>query len=220
MEQNGILWPGEEVREVLRSADIAHISNEVSFVDGCPYPNPIGGTSFCSDPRYFELLQDLGTDVMELTGNHVNDYGTEHLVASINRYQEAGMKYFGGGLDATDAQTPAVFEHNGNRIVFLGCNSFGPYGAWAGDNYAGSRRCDGTLEAQIGEFSAEGAIVITTLQYTEFYEYGVPYQQQLDFRHYVDAGADIVSGSQGHHLQAFESLRRRLYPLRPRQPLL
>ena len=60
MEQNGILYPGEEVAPILRSADIAHISNEVSFVADCPYPNPVGGTSFCSADRYFDLLVDFG----------------------------------------------------------------------------------------------------------------------------------------------------------------
>ena len=203
MEQNGLLWPGEEVREVLRAADIAHISNEVAFVPDCPYPNPIGGTTFCSDNRYFELLEDIGTDVMELTGNHVNDYGAANFATSIALYKEAGMQVYGGGIDAEAATVPAIFEHNGNRIVFHGCNSFGPPFSWAGNGNAGSRNCDARLKEQIGEDSAD-SIVITTLQYTEFYQYGVPWQQQVDFRSYADAGADIVSGSQGHHVQAFE----------------
>ncbi len=204
MEQNGLLWAGEEVREVLNSADIAHISNEVAFVEDCPYPDPVGGTSFCSDVRYFELLQDLGTDVMELTGNHVNDYGAVHLDTSIDLYERAGMKYFGGGRNAEDATAPAVFEHNGNRILFFGCNSFGPYGAYAGAASAGSRPCDGSVEGQLEAVSAETGVVIMTLQSAEYYEYTVPYQQQAEFRRYANAGADIVSGSQGHHLQAFD----------------
>ena len=204
MEQNGILWAGEEVREVLNSADIAHLSNEVAFVEGCPYPNWIGGTSFCSDIRYFELVKDLGIDVMELTGNHVNDFGWTHLDSSITMYEEAGMKYFGGGRNSADAQTAAIFEHNGNRIAFLGCNPVGPSYAWAGPASAGSRPCDADLKSQIRQLADEGAIVIVTLQYHEFYFYQPTYQQQVDFRSYVDAGATIVSGSQGHHAQGFD----------------
>src|SRR5690606_31463014 len=40
MERNGLLWPGEEVAPVLQSADIAHVSNEVSFAADCPPPDP------------------------------------------------------------------------------------------------------------------------------------------------------------------------------------
>src|SRR5690606_7540621 len=68
MERNGILWPGEEVAETLQSADIAHISNEVSFAADCPPPDPYGGLIFCSRDPYFELIQHLGIDVIELTG--------------------------------------------------------------------------------------------------------------------------------------------------------
>jgi hypothetical protein len=57
MEINGIDYPGTGVAPVLQAADIAHISNEVSFSPDCPYPNPVGGTTFCSRPQYFELLK-------------------------------------------------------------------------------------------------------------------------------------------------------------------
>jgi poly-gamma-glutamate synthesis protein (capsule biosynthesis protein) len=203
MELNGILWPGEEVRGVLRSADIAHLSNEVAFVQGCPPPNPVGGTTFCSDPRYFELFLDLGIDVVELTGNHVNDYGANHLAWSIDLYEEAGMQWFGGGRNAADAQTAALFEHNGNRIAFVGCNPVGPPFAWATETGAGSRPCDGMMEAQIGRLQAAGTLVIATLQYNEYYQYRPPADQQAAFRALAQAGATVVSGSQAHHAQGF-----------------
>jgi hypothetical protein len=74
MESHGVLYPGEEIRTVLRAADITHISNEVSFMEGCPAPDPFTNSlQFCSDPRYIALLEDVGTDVVELTGNHLLD---------------------------------------------------------------------------------------------------------------------------------------------------
>lgn len=203
MEQNGILYPGEEVRGVLRAADLAHISNEVAFVADCPYPNPVGGTTFCSADRYFDLLLDLGIDVVELTGNHVNDYGPDNLARSIDRYAEAGMNWFGGGRDAADAQTAALYEINGNRIAFVGCNPFGPPYAWATATQAGSRPCDDLLYAQIAKLRAAGTVVIATLQYNEYYQYPAPPDQQAAFRALAEAGAAFVSGSQGHHAQGF-----------------
>ena len=85
MEIDGILSPAADVGPVLRTADIAHISNEVSFDADCPEPNPFGGTSFCSQDEYFALLEEIGTDVIELTGNHLNDWGTDNVL-SHDRY--------------------------------------------------------------------------------------------------------------------------------------
>lgn len=203
MEIGGILTPGQAVGPVLQTADIAHISNEVAFTPDCPFPDPIGGTTFCSRESYFELLAWLGIDVVELTGNHINDWGTDALLHSLDLYTAAGMTVFGGGADAEAAQQPAIFEHNGNRIAFVGCNPVGPAFAWAGTDKPGSRPCDAGFKAQIAELAADGYLVLATLQYNEFYHYAATAQQKMDFAALVAAGATAVSGSQGHHAQGF-----------------
>ncbi|MFO7679706.1 MAG: CapA family protein [Chloroflexota bacterium] len=204
MEQNGMLWPAEDVGPVLQNADIAHISNEVSFAPDCPYPNPIGGTTFCSGDNTFELIKHLGTDVVELTGNHLNDWGAENVVRSLEMYEAAGMATYGGGRNAAEAAEPALFSHNGNQIAFVGCNSFGPTYAWAGAEQPGARPCDGSLPGQIAQLTADGYLVIATLQGTEYYQYPATPDQQAQFRALAEAGATAVSGSQAHHLQAFD----------------
>jgi hypothetical protein len=205
MEIRGVTAPGEVVGPVLRDADIAHISHEVSFSAECPYPNPIGDPIFCASDKYMELLTSIGTDVVELTGNHVNDWGPENTARSVDLYEEAGMQTFGGGRNLTDARQPALFEHNGNKIALVGCNPVGPPNAWATDHNAGSLPCDfDAYYNQIRELRDSGYAVIATLQYAEFYHYAPTNQQRLDFRAIVDAGATAVSGSQGHHAQGFD----------------
>ena len=141
--------------------------------------------------------------MVELTGNHLNDWGREYLLRTIDMYDAAGMVTFGGGKDAADAAEPALFERNGNRIAFVGCNSFGPIYAWATDNEPGARQCDGTMAAQIRQLADEGYLVIATLQYTEYYQYPPTPEQVVDFEALAAAGATAVSGSQGHHAQGF-----------------
>lgn len=205
MEQTSILYPGEVVAPLLQAADIAHISNEVAFTPDCPYPNPLGGTTFCANDRYFALLETLGADVIELTGNHVNDWGPEALLHTLDLYDPAGMQHYGGGRNLEDALRPALFNHNGNQIAFVGCNPVGPYYAWAQSDYPGSLLCDyPALYAQIGQLREQGYLVIVTLQYLEFYQYAPTPQQQADFRAFAEAGATAVSGSQGHHAQGFD----------------
>ena len=203
MEARGILVPGTAVAPVLQTADIAHVSNEVAFSPNCPYPDPMGGTGFCSRDSYFELLTELGIDVVELTGNHVNDYGPENLAHSLDMYEAAGMLTFGGGRDAALAQEPALFTHHGNRIAFMGCNPVGPTYAWAGEERAGSRPCDEGFYEQIGQLRDERYLVVATLQYQEYYHYAATAVQKEAFQAVAAAGATAVSGSQGHHAQGF-----------------
>jgi hypothetical protein len=203
MELNGIDYPGTAVAEIFRQADIAHVSNEVSFAADCPYPDPFGGTLFCSRESYFALLTGLGIDVVELTGNHLNDWGWENLIATLDLYDAAGMKWFGGGADLADAQRALTFNHNGNNIAFVGCNPVGPAYAWATADTPGSRPCEDGFYTQINELVAAGYQVIVTLQYSEFYDYLPTAKQQIDFARAAAAGATAVSGSQGHHAQGF-----------------
>ncbi|MCP5096873.1 MAG: CapA family protein [Chloroflexi bacterium] len=204
MELSGVSYPGTAVSPILTAADITHVSNEVAFAPDCPYPDPIGGTTFCSRDSYFALLQEIGVDVVELTGNHLNDWGTENLLHTLDLYENEGWQTFGGGRTMADAAAPAIFTHNGNQIAFVGCNPVGPTYAWVSDNRAGSQPCNDSFLAQISTLRDAGYLVIATQQYHEFYHYAPTAQQQLDFKALADAGATAVSGSQGHHAQGFD----------------
>lgn len=203
MELQGVLYPAEVVAPLLQQVDIAHVSNEVSFSPTCPYPDPLGGTSFCARESYFELLAWLGVDVIELTGNHLNDLGRENLIHTLEMYQEAGWQTFGGGADLAGAQEPALFVHHGNRIAFVGCNEIGPTYAWATESLAGARPCTDAFYEQISDLKDAGYLVIATLQYHEYYHYAPTPVQIVDFERVAQAGATAVSGSQAHHAQGF-----------------
>ena len=208
MEKKGVLYPGAKIRDWLRSADIAHISNEVSFWDQCPKPTFNDGVTMCSNPKYLELLQDVGTDVIELTGNHLWDRGAQYLSSTLKIYEDLKWPYFGGGKTAATALDPAFFEVGGNKIAFVGCNWFGS--DWATDTKPGSARCGAKnphsldlIVPLIQKLKAQGYIVIATLQYLEIYDYVASAQQVKDFAALRDAGAVVVNGSQGHHAQGF-----------------
>ncbi|MDO9128680.1 MAG: CapA family protein, partial [Anaerolineales bacterium] len=116
MEQRGVTYPGRDIGDLLRSADLTHISNEVPFAKGCPYPDPNQPTLiFCSDPRYIALLEDVGTDIVELTGNHFQDYGSEATLYTLELYKQRDWQYYGGGADLQDASKAITLEHYGNK---------------------------------------------------------------------------------------------------------
>jgi poly-gamma-glutamate synthesis protein (capsule biosynthesis protein) len=206
MENQGLLYPGEEIRSVLRAADLTHVSNEISFDANCPVPDPwTDSLLFCSDPRYIALLEDVGVDIVELTGNHLLDYGPENLLTTLDMYDQRGWKYFGGGRDLNTSLQPALLEHNGNKLAFIGCNLAGPPADWATDSSPGSAPCDlDSMATGITQLRSQGYLPIMTFQYGEYYQPDPTYEEKLDFQGMSDAGAVIVSGSQAHMPAAME----------------
>ncbi len=207
MEKNGVLFPGRDIRGALREADIAHISNEVPFAQGCPAPDwNSKRLIFCSDPKYIALLDDVGADVVELTGNHMQDWGKQAMYATLQIYKEHGLVTFGGGADLAAAQRAATLERNGVKFAFVGCNPVGPDFAWADVDWPGAAPC-GDYEwmlAEIKRMKRQGYIVIATFQYYEYYSPEARPRQREVFRMMAEAGADVVSGSQAHSAQAME----------------
>jgi hypothetical protein len=206
MEQKGIEYPAEKIGQWLLDADIAHISNEVSFLDTCPDPTPVReGLIFCSDPEYIKLLEAVGADVIELTGNHLNDYGEDGLLMTLKMYREKEWGIFGGGINLEEALQPLLLEHNGNKLAFLGCNSVGPYSGLAKEESPGATPCDyERLHPELERLRSEGYLPIFTFQWNEYYQAKPNTKQREDFRAAIEAGAVIVSGSQAHQPQAME----------------
>jgi hypothetical protein len=208
MEQHGMMYPAQDIREWLRNVDITHISNEVPFAENCPNPDPVqADMRFCSRDSYIQLLEDVGTDVVELTGDHFQDWGTEAMFHTLDLYRERGWLTYGGGADLAEGRKALLLEKGPNRIAFIGCNAKGGSFAQAGEANPGAAACDlGWMAGEISRLKQEGYLVIATFQHLEYYLYAAQPDQQRDFRQMAEAGAVIVSGSQAHQPQGMEFL--------------
>ncbi len=206
MELKGMTYPGQDVRDILRGADIAHISNEIPFTPKCPAPGDrVSNLVFCSKPQYIKLLEDIGVDVIELTGDHFQDWGPEAMLYTIQMYKDRGWPYYGGGADLEDARKPLLIENHGNKIAFLGCNAKSPGYAVASESSPGAFHCDMEyMTSEIEELRSEGYLPIVTFQHEEVWTYQASPALQPDFRAVAEAGAVVVSGSQAHQPQAME----------------
>ncbi len=215
MEQEGITYPARDIGALLAQADITHISNEIPFSPNCPYPTQtMTSLVFCSSPKYIDLLKAVGTDIVELTGDHFMDYGAEATLYTLQMYKDLGWPYYGGGANAEEARQPVKLENNGNRIAFMGCNvgcqvkNEIPCDAIATDSHPGAAQCDfNWISTEIPTLRDEGYQVIFTFQHREYYTYTTEPTLADDFGLVAAAGATIVSGSQAHqpHGFAFEN---------------
>lgn len=208
MEQHGMTYPAQDIRGWLRNADITHISNEVPFAGDCPYPDPVQpDVRFCSGDQTIQLLEDVGTDVVELSGDHFQDWGTDAMFHTLEMYRQRGWLYYGGGADLAEARKALLLENGPNRIAFIGCNAKGGSFAQAGETNPGAAACDmDWMAGEIRRLKQEGYLVLATFQHYEYYTYEAQADQQRDFRQMAEAGAVIVSGSQAHQPQGMEFL--------------
>ncbi|HSL46940.1 MAG TPA: CapA family protein [Anaerolineales bacterium] len=208
MEQHGMTYPAQDIRDWLLNADITHISNEVPFALDCPYPDPVqADVRFCSRDNTIQLLEDIGTDVVELTGDHFQDWGTEAMFHTLDLYRERGWLYYGGGANLAEGRKALLIDKGPNRIAFIGCNAKGGSFAQASETDPGAAACDIEWMAQeISRLKGEGYLVIATFQHLEYYTYAAQPDQQRDFRRMAEAGAVVVSGSQAHQPQGMEFL--------------
>jgi poly-gamma-glutamate synthesis protein (capsule biosynthesis protein) len=211
-------YPAKEIGSFLADADLTHVSNEVSFVDGCV---AYSGMRFCSKPEYIETLEKSGVDIVELTGNHNNDFGSEYNKNTIETYTSLGMRYFGGGLNSEDASKVLYEEVNGSTIAFVGYNYYDTMLgtlALAGTERAGANSYSvEKLRGDITEAKEKADVVIVTFQFQECWSYpatdviyppcyrpvAVPDQEGV-FKQAIDFGADIVVGTQAHQPQTYE----------------
>ena len=201
MDAKGLTYPGQAIVGWLSQADLTHISNEVSFYQDCPKPGPDrADMRFCSNPNYIQLLEYVGTDIVELTGNHLLDWGPQPFLDTLAMYQAHGWKTYGGGANVARAQEPLLIEDHGNRLAFIGCSPSGPANVWATKDLPGSAPCDlPQMEQEIKQLLAQGYLPIVTLQAVETNTYKPAVAQAMPtFRRLAQAGAVIVSGSQSH----------------------
>lgn len=212
MERYGMTYPALDIGSILREADITHISNEVPFWPKCPKPfsDPEKDRNmvFCSRPEYIQLLEAVGTDVVELTGDHFRDWGPDPTLYTLELYDQRGWQYYGGGRNLQDGMKPALFEHNGNKIAFLGCNAKLAGYASASTVNPGAVLCDlEEMSAKIKEVINQGYQPIFTFQHIEYYRYDAVPKLQSDFQKVAQSGAVIVSGSQAHQPHAMQFFR-------------
>lgn len=206
IEQKGDpAYPARKIADVLAAADITHISNEIPFVESCkadPTPNLL---VLCSKPSYIEAIKLVGADIIGLTGNHMLDYGRKAFLNTLDLYDQEGLSYYAGGRNAEEARRTLFIEDHGNKLAFMGANSFGPPIDWATEDTPGAQRYNpDTMKANIEAAREQADVVLVEYQAEETYEYTPSYNNRQQFRATIDAGADIVTGVQAHQPQAVE----------------
>ena len=212
----GVERAASGIRDYVRHSDYFHIANEASMAPGCPDLDIIGFAgseySMCMKPEHAAIFALLDVDIVDLTGNHINDFGYEPLFRTLDHFEQRGMATVGGGQDMQAAREALILEHNGSRIGWIACNEVGPAFAYANDDpnsrfgqRPGATPCDRNwLREALAVLSAETDLVVMTIQYREFERFTPTDGQKFDYRTFAEWGADIVVGTAEHKPMTYE----------------
>ncbi len=208
MDQKGVLYPAAKISATLAAADITHVSDEAPFLENCVTNNTEGNLTLCSKTSYWAALAAVGTDIVGLSGNHLNDFGRDAARESLNWYRDNKIPIYGSGLNLDEACKPLLWKHNGNTFAFLAVIAWGPPNDWAsatepGTCYYYDHKAE--ILASVRDLAKKVNIVAVEVQYEETYNPYPTAKQVIEFRELRDAGAKIVSGVQSHVPQAMET---------------
>jgi poly-gamma-glutamate capsule biosynthesis protein CapA/YwtB (metallophosphatase superfamily) len=81
--------------------------------------------TFCAHPRVLPTLT-RHLDALALANNHSGDFGREAFAEMLALLTQAGLGYFGGGHDLSEAHRPLILTRRELRVALLGCNEFMP----------------------------------------------------------------------------------------------
>ena len=203
----------KELIDEMKSADVMIINNEFSFSDR---GSPLSGKmyTFRAKTENVEILKQLGVDAACLANNHVYDYGRDAFFDTLSTLDGAGIKRFGAGENAKEAQQPLYYVINGIKVAIIGATRAEKYimTPEALENTPGVFRIydDTQLLKTIEETKKTSDIVIAYLHWgTEFTTVLEPVQVSLG-KKCVDAGADAVVGGHPHCLQGMDFYKDKL----------
>jgi poly-gamma-glutamate capsule biosynthesis protein CapA/YwtB (metallophosphatase superfamily) len=204
-----LLSPIRYTKKITSQADLATTSNEVSFLEPCTYPLK-NNMLFCAPLRFFSIMKESGFGLIELTGNHNNDFGAKYNLQNIEMLDRAGIKYFGGGKNKKDADSVRYITIKGTRLAFTGFNECGPDIAWATDARPGAARLSlEPFKKAVAEAVQKADIVFVTVQWCNENEPVPQSIQKRYFRLVADMGATVMVSSSAHRPMGLEFYRGR-----------
>lgn len=231
MRAYGYTHPFKNVAAELSSYDVTIANLEGNLSANIEPPADPHTFSFVASPEMIEGMKLAGIDAVSLANNHSRwnseGWGDAAFLDTMDALSAAGLAYFGGGRDLSEASAPWVAEIGGRTIGVIGIDgvtaneiarengatvNLSALGedayAGAGDGVAGTNPY--ILEQVLTDIEAAAGQYDIVIPYFHFgVEYvGVLPQWAVDgARAAIDAGATTVVTNHPHVIQGMEVYR-------------
>jgi poly-gamma-glutamate synthesis protein (capsule biosynthesis protein) len=111
-------YPFENCKEVFRGADIVFGNLEGTLSKSGLLREK--GPNLYSPPESISALNYLNFSVVSLGNNHINDFGVEGMIETMEILRDNKINFFGAGRNIKEANKEVIIEKNGFKISFLG----------------------------------------------------------------------------------------------------
>ncbi|MGD6980977.1 CapA family protein [Citricoccus sp. CH26A] len=200
---------GAGLENVVQAADVS-ILNLEGPIDGAGHKEPKVGRHIHNYRATVRGLHEQGVDLFLLANNHIMDFGSPGLEATIAEIEKSGARYMGAGPHASRTAPTLILSVGEIKLGLLNvCEA--QFGATC-SNEANARAGyawinDPLIESWMHELREQADFVIV-LPHAGLENVPIPQRYWRDtYRWFCDIGADAVVGAHPHVAQGFERYR-------------
>jgi len=188
-QQGNANFPFEKTKDIISLADLAIGNLESPLYNDCPLTR--SGMKFCGNPENAKGLNFAGFDLVNLSNNHIANYGQEGIKTTKTFLEQNQINWF--GLDLTYFKTINDLE-----MAFLGFDDIS------------TRVDEQQMINQIKAAKQKSNFIIINFHWGAEYQ-SQPNQRQKNLaKTAIDSGADLIIGHHPHVLQPIEKYKDRL----------
>ncbi len=209
---DGAYYLLKKIRNELQGADLVIGNLESPLLPREIPPAFKMKTPLRGDPAYAEALKWAGFDILNLSNNHILDYGEIGVASTVKALEQERIMYFGYGQNIADAERMLVVTVRGTKVGFIGYTDLvidSPFYA------TGTTRGIAKLEidrvcSHVENCKKQVDILVVSLHWgIEYFQLPRPVQRE-QARRLIDSGATLIIGHHPHTLQGIERYKHGL----------
>lgn len=195
-----------DLEAIVKSADYSICNFEAPII-GFGTPQPKSGPHLAQPASTITGLKQQGFDLLLLANNHMFDYGTEGIVATLNAAHLANIETLGADVDENSAYTPLIKKIGDITVgIVNACEAqFGVIDHFQREEKAGYAWINHPkIDTAVIALKKECDFVIVCA-HAGLENYSIPQKEwRVRYKHLCDLGADVVIGSHPHVPQGYE----------------
>lgn len=207
MHRNGMRSPFEHISSIFQRSDLV-VGDLKCAVRAGDRPAPGQPYVLGIHKESLALLRAAGFTAVSLANQHSMDYRDAGLAQTVTALRASGVEVIGGGRTLQEANRPLVRLVRGRKIAFLAYALGAPSANIATTSRAGLSLSDaGPVARIIHSVRHEVDCLVVYFDWGREFQ-SSPDPAQIAAAHAaIDAGADVVAGSNPHVLQGVERYR-------------
>lgn len=196
----------EKIYQLLGESELNIVNLECPLIDEGEKINKWG--SYLKAPEEsVNLLKKIPNLLVNLSNNHIRDYGDKGVLNTISILEKNGIAYVGAGKNIGEMKKASVHKVGQKQVAVFACTEH--EFSHANAECAGANPIDDSEDIfTIQQLAVENDYVIVLYHGgCEFYEYPTPLQQKR-LRNYIRAGANAVICQHSHCIGSIEEYQK------------